>query len=114
MKRARHRYGTKFGNKPTTVNGRRYDSKAEARYAGHLATLRDAGHVLGWLEQVPFRFPCGTRYVADFLVYYEDGRCQLIDVKGVATPEFKIKQRMMATHYPWIPLVIVPAKAVPK
>ena len=114
MKRARHRFGAKFGNKPTTVAGRRYDSKAEARYAVHLGTLRDAGMVLGWLEQVPFRFPCGTKYVADMMVFYTDGTCQLVDVKGVETPAFKIKARMMAAHYPWMPLIIVPAKAVPR
>jgi len=109
MKRARHKYGAVR----TTANGRVYASKAEARYATMLGREQAAGVVVGWIEQVPFRLPCGTKYVADFLIFYADGSAILVDVKGVETAAFKIKQRMMAAHFPWIPLVVVPAKSVP-
>lgn len=107
MKRASHKYRAVR----TEHNGRTYASKAEARYARFLAEDRT---VLGVLEQVPFRFKCGAKYVADFLVFNVDGTCSLVDVKGMETPAFRLKQKMMASEYPWIPLVVVPAKAVPR
>lgn len=106
--RARHKYRAVA----VTVGGRRYASKAEGRYAMQLAWQRDAGMVVGWLEQVPFRFPCGTKYVADFLVFRADGTCELVEIKGMETAAWKIKERMMAQHYPWIPLRVIRAKDV--
>ena len=104
----------KFRNTPTVVNGRRYDAKAEARYAQYLTHQQGLGVVVGFLEQVPFRFPDGTKYVADFLAFLADGSVELSDIKGVETEVFKIKKRLMAHHYPWVPLRIIPASKVPK
>ena len=109
-RRARHKYGAI----KTKVGERTYDSRAEARYAQHLAHLKDIGVVVGWIPQIPFLLPGGIRYKADFLIFYSDGETKLVDVKGVSTPVFEIKKKLMAECYPWMPLVIVPAKEVPR
>jgi hypothetical protein len=96
----------KFGAKPTTVNGTRYDSKLEARYAAHLAALKAAGKILGWLEQVPVKLP-GTRYLVDFQVFDADGTVRFVEVKGVETPAWKAKMRAVAELYPWLEIEIV-------
>jgi len=38
-------------------------------------------------------------YVADFLVTYRDGREEVVDVKGVETPVFKLKRIMFELKY---------------
>lgn len=90
----------KFGAKPTHYNGRRYASKLEASYAWQLETLKTAGDVLFWLEQVPFHLPGGTKYVCDFQVFYASGEVRFVDVKGFETPEFKLKKRLVEALYP--------------
>lgn len=95
------RFRTKFGNRRTATQGRTYDSKAEARYADALAARVKAGEVLFWWEQVPIRLPGGTKYVADFVVFEADGTMRVQDVKGVETPEFRIKKREIEALYPF-------------
>lgn len=110
VRRPRHKYGAI----KTKIGDRTYDSRAEARYALYLDHLKDIGVVVGWLPQIPFTLPGKIVYKADFLIFYADGETKLVDVKGVSTPEFKLKQKLMAECYPWMPLIIVPAKDVPK
>lgn len=98
----------KFGAKKTEVAGIVFDSKAEARRYSQLVTLERAGHIAGLTRQVPFvlapavklegakRTKPALRYVADFV--YSDtktGRIVIEDVKGVATPLFRVKQHLM-------------------
>jgi len=42
-------------------------------------------------------------------VFYADGRCEAIDIKGIETDAFKIKQKMMQHEYPWMPLMVMQA-----
>lgn len=77
---------SKYRNRPTVYNGRRYASKKEAEYARRLDLLVKAGQVRAWKAQP--RYPLrvdGTlvsTYVADFLVEYADGAVEVVDVKG--------------------------------
>lgn len=96
----------KFHAKPTTVNGTRYDSKREAEYAAHLALLKQAGKILGWIEQVPIKLP-GTKYVVDFAVFDADGEVRFVEVKGMETPQWKAKMRAVAELYPWLEIEVV-------
>lgn len=91
----------KYGNKPTTVDGIRFDSKKEARYYEELKIRREVGEVAYFLMQVPIRLPDGTRYVVDFLVFFADGRPpEYVDVKGKETPVFRMKKKAVEHHYP--------------
>lgn len=96
--KARH----KFGAKKTVQDGIKYDSKAEADYAAHLKLLQDAGKIIGILRQPVYYLPGGTRYVADFLVFWADGSVDTLDVKGVETEGFKIKWKEVRAAYPWM------------
>src|SRR5690625_3705765 len=95
-RRVRHKYNAK----PTMHGGRRYASKAEARYAQMLEARERAGEVVFFLEQVPMRTYGGTRYYVDFVVFEADGTVRFIDVKGVETQVFKLKKREIEAIYP--------------
>lgn len=103
MKRLRHKYNAVR----TEVQGRKYASKAEARYAQQLHARKASGEVLGWLEQVPMHLPGGSKYVLDFLVFTASGEVQAIEVKGMETPVWKLKAKLVAESYPWMPVEVV-------
>lgn len=92
----------KFHNHPTTVKGIRFDSKKEARYFEQLEIRKATGEVAYFLRQVPIHLPGGTRYVVDFLVFFNDPERQpeYVDVKGRETPLFRVKKREVEHHYP--------------
>lgn len=97
---SRHKYGAVA----VTVDGHRFPSKAEARRYGELRLLEQAGAIRD-LELQP-RFPLvvnGARvavYVADFR-YAEVGSRRVIveDVKGVRTPLYRLKKRLVKVLY---------------
>jgi hypothetical protein len=91
---------TKYRNTPTTIDGITFDSRLEAEYYSHLKLLKAAGIVRYFLTQVSIRLSCGSRYVADFEVIYEDGRIEFVDTKGIETQVFKLKKRMVEREYP--------------
>lgn len=71
-----------------------------------LDTLRHAqgkDRIRTWERQV--RFPIFLNdtkicdYVIDFVVRYEDGRVELVEVKGMQTPIFKLKLKMFRASY---------------
>jgi hypothetical protein len=59
--------------------------------------------VEGWERQI--RFPLMVNnikicdYVCDFLVRYADGRRELVEVKGMQTPEFKLKLKLFRATF---------------
>ena len=92
----------KYGNEPTYVDGRRFDSKAEARRYEELFRLQAAGEVLWFCLQPTFRLPGGIEYRADFIVCRKDGAVVVEDVKGgkaTKTKEYRLKKRLMLARY---------------
>lgn len=90
----------KYNNVRTEKDGMKFDSKKEARYYEQLKSETVAGKVLFFLRQVPFHLAGGVKYVCDFLVFYVDGRCAFIDVKGLKTAMYKVKKRLVEAAYP--------------
>lgn len=103
---------SKYGAMRTTIDNITFDSKAEANYYTQLKLLKRAGQVADFTFQPRFllqeayvhRF---TRkrvqkieYVADFYVTYPDGRKEIIDVKGIQTPVYKLKKKWFECKYP--------------
>ena len=97
----------KYGNKKTTTaDGVKFDSRAEARRWSQLSELMSLGEISDLRRQVAYelvpsvrfadanRAKPAIRYVADF-VYVEKGAEVIEDVKGVLTPEFKLKRHLM-------------------
>lgn len=93
---ARHKYNAVR----TDYNGRNYGSKLEAAYAVRLDQRVAAGEVVFYLWQVPFHLPGGVRYVVDFQEFHADGTVHFIDVKGMVTPTFTMKKKMVEDLYP--------------
>lgn len=87
---------SKYNAQPTDYNGKRYASKKEAARAAELTLLRQGHQIAGFAEQVEFALPGGIKYRADFVVLNFDGTYTIEDTKGVETPEFKLKKRLMA------------------
>lgn len=90
----------KFGN----IRAAGYASKREQRRGAHLALLEQAGKIRGLKWQVRFelipkqRGERGCYYVADF-VYEEDGVRVVEDCKGMRTPLYVVKRKLMlAVH----------------
>lgn len=93
-------YKHKFKAKPTTLDGIHFASKAEANYYTHLLYEKEKGNIVFFLRQVPFHLPGNTRYVVDFIEFWEDGTILFTDVKGVETETYKLKKRMVEELYP--------------
>lgn len=103
----------KYGNQPVvTIDGERFDSKAEARRCGQLLLLQRAGAIRELRRQVRFLLIPSQRdsagkivrevsYVADFV--YEEPipgaadmwRLIVEDVKGVRTEAYRLKRKLM-------------------
>jgi len=90
----------KYHASPTSIDGLRFDSKAEAGRYVDLKLLQQAGEVLFFLRQVPFDLPGGVKYRADFMIFYADGTVTVEDVKGVDTPQSRLKRRQVEALYP--------------
>ncbi len=100
----------KYGAKPTTVDGIRFASKAEARHYAELKLREKAGEIRG-LELQP-KFPLMVpeygsgfdvkvgHYIADFR-YHEGpkGVLRVVDVKGMKTPVYRLKKKMVEAQY---------------
>lgn len=103
----------KFGNKPTEVNGIKFQSRLEADRYQQLLLLEKAGEISalvlqpefqilrGWVnpetgEKIKSRF-----YVGDFSYVDENtGRLVVEDTKGMETAEFRLKWSLVKSQYP--------------
>jgi hypothetical protein len=94
--KTKHKYRAKI----TECDGKKFASKAEARFYASLKLLQKSGEVLFFLQQVPFHLPGNTKYLADFMVFYADGNCSVIDVKGRDLPMSIMKRKQVEDLYP--------------
>lgn len=103
--------GKSSGGSPTNkyhaekVGG--HASKKEHKRAGQLKLMQIAGEISNLREQVPYeliptqRDKAGNllerscRYIADFVYKDRQGNLVVEDTKGVRTPEYKIKRKLM-------------------
>lgn len=97
---------SKYGAIKTTVDGIKFDSRAEAVRYTDLKIKQVAGAIKDLQLQPTFilaesvkfdgakRAKPALRYVGDFS-YIENGKRIVEDVKGMETPAFKIKRHLM-------------------
>lgn len=90
----------KFRAKQTINDGIKFSSKKEAARYQVLKNLQSNGEVLFFTRQAPFHLPGNIRYVVDFTVYWADGHVTFEDVKGFATPMYKLKKTQVESIYP--------------
>lgn len=94
----------KYNAKKTEVDGRVFDSRAEARRYSELCLLEKAGEIKD-LECQPV-YPCLVegklvcKYIADFrYLHIKTSYTVIEDVKGVKTPVYKLKKRLVECLY---------------
>lgn len=104
---------SKYRNRKTTVDGICFDSAAEASRYGQLKMLERAGTISGLTLQPQFVCVVGGEkictYKADF-AYFEDNKRVVEDVKGVATPVYRLKKKLTEALYPGMRIVEVGKK----
>lgn len=95
---------SKYNNRRTWAKGLAFDSQKEADYYCELDILLKAGKIKGFCRQP--RFPLiegdrATEYVADFIVWENDGRVRIIDVKSepTKTQAYKLKKKMLKSKH---------------
>lgn len=116
---------SKYHARKVTIDGHTFDSKHEGQRYQALKLLERAGRIQDLQLQVPYElipalyessgevYLVGAKkgkpkppklveracvYVADF-VYIEDGKTVVEDAKGVKTPEYRIKRKLMYERY---------------
>jgi len=89
----------------------KYASQKEAKRAWELKVLERAGKISELREQYPFVLIPGrptkrnqvrrrpVLYIADFVYLDEKGTMHVEDVKGVLTPVYRLKKRLMEHLY---------------
>lgn len=101
---------SKYGNKKVELDGMTFDSKAEARYYSELKIRQRAGEILFFRVQPRYRLLDGFEkdgkkhraidYIADFEIHHKDGSIEVVDVKGMKTEVFRIKEKMFNKKFP--------------
>lgn len=100
----------KYGNIKTELDGRIFDSQAEARRYAELKLLEKAGEIKDLELQKPYVIQpsffdrqgerqTAIKYVADFVYQDKDGNTIIEDVKSPATRKdrvYRLKKKMMA------------------
>ena len=93
---------SKYGAVKTEVDGIMFDSKREAKRYQELRLLEQAWEITNLCLQVPFelipksKYGMPIRYIADFMYNDRNGQLIVEDAKGVKTPVYRLKRRLMA------------------
>lgn len=94
----------KYGAISSVVDGHKFPSKREATRYGHLKLLERAGKISGLTLQPKFKLlvygrDCGF-YIGDFeYLDHRTGRRFVEDAKGLATPVYKLKKKLVEAIY---------------
>jgi hypothetical protein len=95
--------GNKYHSQKTVVGGVEFASKREARWYGELLMQKRAGLVKSLRLQVPYQIAVNgfkiCKYIADFVVHYANGEVSVIDAKGIKTPVYRLKKKLMFAVY---------------
>lgn len=104
------RWGNKYGAKKTDYAGVKYDSKFEAGVAAELDLRLKANDIVSWERQYKIEaWACrsdGTpafkvSHKVDFRIEHKDGSFELLEAKGVETPDYKWRRKFL--EHIWLP-----------
>ncbi len=90
----------KFKAKPQEYEGIKFASKKELKRYKELQVLQRCGEVLFFLRQVPLRLAGGVKYICDYLVFWANEDVTFEDVKGMRTPMYTVKKKLVESTYP--------------
>lgn len=89
----------KYKNVPVIVDDIKFPSKREARYYGKLKILKASGHLINFRMQVKYDFIINGikigSYRADFVEEWPTIGIKVVDAKGVKTPVYELKKKLM-------------------
>ena len=99
----------KYHNKKTEYDGILFDSRKECKYYQYLKDLESAGEISNLQLQKKYVLQDKYRingkaireisYICDFYYIDSEGKERVVDVKGVKTPEYKIKKKLFMFKY---------------
>jgi hypothetical protein len=100
---------SKYNAKKVVIDGITFDSAVESYYYEYLKELKAKEKILNFELQPKYELISkfkkdgkqyqGIKYKADFIIYHLDGSEEVIDVKGMATPEAKMKRKLFNYKY---------------
>lgn len=95
--------------------GHTHDSKMEARKCDDLTAEEAAGTITHLQQQPEFRVEINgkliCRYLADFQYRLADSGLPIVlDVKGMTTPIFNLKRKLVEATYPGLIVTVWPPK----
>jgi len=95
--------------------GHLHASKSEARRCADLTALEAVGHITHLEQQPEYRVVIDgklvCRYLADFRYRMADSGLLIVeDVKGVTTPVFNLKRKLVEATHPGVVISIYPPK----
>ena len=108
-----HKKRSKYNAKSIFIEGIRFDSKLEADYYEALKLLQRAGEIRGFCRQPRFVITYGdentraVEYVADYVIFNNDGTYRIVDTKGMETEVFKLKMKSFREKYPRLTVEVV-------
>lgn len=92
----------KYNAKKVVVGDLQFDSQAEAKRWTELKLLEQAGFIRRIERQVPYSIDLNgkhiCKYFADF-VYFEGAKRIVEDVKGLRTPTYRLKKKLVEAQY---------------
>lgn len=95
---------SKYRAIPTAVDGIIFASKKEAHRYGELKMLERAGIIEGLKLQPKFPIVIESKlvctYIADFTYIDQMKRVVVEDVKGMKTPVYRLKKKLVEARYP--------------
>lgn len=90
---------SKFKNIKTKIDGLTFDSKLESKRYEELKILKLSGMVKDYQMQVKFPIVYNgfliCTYKADFVVSWSNGEKTIEDCKGVKTPVYNLKKKLL-------------------
>lgn len=95
---------SKYKAVKTIVDGKKFDSKKEAKRYQELKLLEQSNEIKELELQVPFilidksEYGRVIKYIADF-VYIRDGKQVVEDCKGFRTDVYRLKKRLFEEKY---------------
>jgi hypothetical protein len=93
----------KYSNIKVEIDGIKFDSKKEAAYYGKLKMLKASGVVIDFQLQPKYDLIVNGMklgfYKADFKVFWSSGIVRIVDVKGMKTPVYNLKKKMVKAIY---------------
>jgi hypothetical protein len=92
----------KYHNKRTTVDGITFSSKKEAGRYIDLKRMEQAGVIRNLKLQPRFRIEHNGVHACDYVADFEyclDGKIIREDVKGIKTPMYRLKKKLVKAFY---------------